>query len=107
MTTTRRGWVIWNSSSQIGRAVLLAVFDLHVVALDQVGAIDDERIHAQAFHALEHRRARAAVEGHALGDFQVAGLVLEKEDVGQRMPGARRWAGTPRAGTSGNGRRDG
>ncbi len=60
----------------------------HVAALEDVGAVELQRVDAQALAALHDRRAGAAEERHALVALARLRLVLEQHDVGQRMAGA-------------------
>src|SRR6476646_6257432 len=57
-------------------------------AFDAEGAVDAERVDAEAFEAFHQRVAGAAVEGDPLLDLRGQRRVLEREDVGLRVAGA-------------------
>ncbi len=65
------------------RLLLVAVGELQAVR-----AVDRHRVDAQPLQRLEQRVPGTAVERDALLELRRAGLVLQKEDVCERMPGA-------------------
>ena len=54
--------------------------------LDDVRAVHEQRVDAQPLHRFEHRLADAAVERDALGELGRRRVVLEQEDVAERVP---------------------
>jgi len=54
--------------------------------LDDVRPVHEQRVDAEALYRLQHRLADASVEGDAFGQLRRGRVVLEQEDVAERVP---------------------